>query len=253
MLVAVPMGPGARNSRQAWLVATAVIFAIVFGAAAAATIRGYVNPSGTVQPPGTAPLSEQLDTENVAWLFGAPLAAFAAAAISAVGLRRNRALPYALLGTAVGIGVFSLVGADAVSIGDWWLNSVPWDTNRAAALFTLLLVPWGTIALLLATVGAWEVRTSPGSARFVHFLTSGVLLGLVLGVLVGVEASAITSVLHCLPVYQSCFTVSSVISGGTLVGGLEGAALGSLCGFVVWIARVREPHPPTADPTTEGS
>src|SRR5579871_4992008 len=102
------------------MVPLSVTLAVTIGAAVAGAIRLNIDPSGIVQSTLTTPIAEQLDTQNVAVLFGAPYAALAAALISHFGLRRHHPWIYAVLGLIAGVLVFAFVGFEALVIGQWW-------------------------------------------------------------------------------------------------------------------------------------
>lgn len=235
-----PPSPTARRGPAAWLVPLSVLLALLLGAAIAGEIRLTINPSGTVQNPSTTPTGEQLDTLNVALLWGAPYAALAAALVSHLGLRRPHPGMHALAGVCAGVLVFALFGFDAVPLGQWWVASAPADTNRATALFTFLLVPPGALATQLAAFS--DPIPPAGWARpsAVRFLLVGVVFGLILGSLLGSLTATLTWAVNCPQTgYVNCFPVSSVVSSALLIGGLAGMAIGAVTGSVAWLLRWR--------------
>lgn len=239
MSTAPPVGD-VRLEPTGWSVPLAVTVAVVVGAAVALTIRTYVNPSGVVQNTFGTPLGEQLNTQIVAVLFGAPYAALAAALVSYVGVRRARPVVYAAVGVIAGVLVFAVFGFEAVSIGQWWVSSVPADTNEAAAMFTFLLVPPGALATQLA---AYPVPIHPSMRRAgvaARSVLVGVMLGLVLGSLLASLTAGVTWAINCPQNgYTNCFTLSSVLDSALLIGTLAGMAIGAVTGTIAWLLRIR--------------
>ena len=110
----------------------------------------------------------------------------------------RQTVPLALIGGLAGIVAFAIVvGYEAVVIGNWWLHSVPTDTNRTAAMLTALLCPPATLAALLCCGGSIG---SPDIARrglAAQYLAIGVMFSIFLGSLFGSQAAAITWAISC--------------------------------------------------------
>jgi hypothetical protein len=136
--------------------------------------------------------------------------------------------------------VLSLVGAETISLGQWWVSSVPSDTNEAAVVFTLPLVPPGAPAAQLAVSTSPIPRAAP-SATAARYLLVGAMLGLTLGSLLGPLTAALTWSTHCPQTsYGNCFSLSSVVSSSALVlGAACGLEVGLLTGLVSWWVRRR--------------
>jgi hypothetical protein len=237
---------GPSLERRAWLVPFAICLSVIFGALLSATIDVIVPTSGIVQSTLSTPIPNQLSTGVVLWLFGTPFAVLAAAVISYAGLFRPRAWLYTVVGVAIGATVFAGISVNAVGIGDWWIAQVPTDTNRAAALLTAILAPPGILALLLGSTSARVGRSPQWGGPLMRFLWAGVELGIVLGALIGGCSAVITWSLTCPQNGSGCFTVSGVLSSGLFVGGVEGAALGAVCGYIAWTVRPRASSQPSA-------
>jgi hypothetical protein len=230
----VALPPPAR----AWLVPLAVVFAILAGSAAALSIVHSVDPSGEVQDTLTTPVAEQLDSGNVAVLFGAPYAALAAALVAYFGLRTRRPGVFAIAAGVAGVAVFAVVGAEAVAIGQWWIADVPSDTNQAAALFTILLTPPGALALQLAASPVPLLSNVRRGAMVARHLLVGAMMGLVLGSFLGSETAALTWAIHCPQTGAvNCFPVSSVVSSALLLGAIGGLGVGMVTGLLAWSIR----------------
>ncbi len=228
--------------RRAWLVPFAVTLALILGLVLSSLISPAVDPSGVIQSTLSTPIPNQLDAGVVILLFGTPFAALGAAIITYASLSRPRAWPYAALGVVGGVLIFSGITASCLGIGDWWISQVPTDTNRAAALLTAILAPPGTLALLLASTSARVARSPQWGGPLLRFLWLGAQFGAVLGGLIGGSTAVITWSISCPQnSYTNCFSVSGVLGGGLLIGGIEGAALGAVCGYAAWTMRFRGP------------
>lgn len=156
--------------------------------------------------------------------------------LSYAGVRLRQTVPLALIGGLAGIVAFAVVGYEAVVIGNWWLHSVPTDTNRTAAMLTALLCPPATLAALLCCGGSIG---SPDIARrglAAQYLAIGVVFSIFLGSLIGSQAAAITWAISCQPVHN-CFPLTSVIGDGAVDGAAVGIPVGLALGLVAFRVR----------------
>jgi hypothetical protein len=229
-----------RSNAAAWQVPLAVLLAVLIGALVAGGLRFSINPSGVVQNPLTTPLGEQLSTQAVMFLFGAPYAALTAALVSYAGLRRPYPLAYAAVGVLAGVVVFAIVGVSSLAIGQWWVSSVSPDTNRAAAVFTFLLVPPAALSAQLAVTSVPMTSAVPQRGAAARSVFVGILLGLILGSLLGSITAGLTWAINCPQTgYPSCFTLSSVVDSALLIGSIAGMAIGAVTGTISWLVRLR--------------
>ena len=238
---------GAGIGQRAWLVPLSIALSLGLGLLASTLAVWHTDPSGIVQSPFTTPLEQQLDSYEVVVTFGTPYAALIAAVASYVGLPRHRPWIYAAVGTAAGTGTMFLTGWEAIPIGNWWLDRVPSDPTTAAVYLGTFLVPPGVIAILLASTSARVPDVRARAGPLVRLLWLGVVVGMPLGALVGGEAASVawgTAGPDSFLVTHNSLT--NEMFGATLLAATEGAALGSVCGFVVWLIRLREP--PDASP-----
>jgi len=231
-------------ARRGWLVPCAILAGVLLGFLTSAAVRPVVDPSGIVQSTLSTPLPEQIDAGLVAEIVGLPFAALAAALIASLGLPRAPAWPYAVAGVVAAVVVMGLVTVEAVPIGAWWLHRLPTDTNRTAAYVSGLLVPPAALALLLAARAlAPPAPPADRAGPMLRLTLLGSVLGLFLGALFGGTAAVITWAASCPQSgLTNCFTVSSVLSGGTVIGSFVGIAAGTVCGAVAWLVRPRDPH-----------
>lgn len=222
------------------MVPLAIVLAEILGAAIAGEIRLSIDPSGTVQSATGTPIGEQLETFNVAILFGAPYAALAAAVFAYAGLRFPRPWVFSLGGVLAGVLVYVIVGFEAVAIGQWWVSSIPADTNRAAALFTLILAPPGALAAQFAVSAARVPSTLRPRTVAAGFVAVGAMFGLLLGSLLASITAALTWAINCPENgYTNCFSLSSVVSSALLIGSIAGVGCGVLTGTIAWLSRRR--------------
>lgn len=232
----MPSEPSPVPSFSSWIVPAAVLIAVILGAALGQSLAYSNNPSGVIQPVAVTPPPQQISTGSVVLVFGAPFAALAAAVVATAGVGRRRGWALAIAGVASGTAVFGVVGASAVSIGTWWLTSLGADTNRVAAIVSLLLAAPGTLALLLAARATPLVGLPGPRSHLGPLAVLGALVGLVLGGLIGIVGATVTWAATCPQTgYTNCFTLTNVESSAALVGGVAGLAVGSIGGVVGWI------------------
>lgn len=228
--------------QRAWLVPISIVVAIGLGFLASTLALEQPDTSGIVQSPFTTPLAEQLDSYEVIVTFGPPYAALIAAAISYAGLPRQRPWIYAAIGSGAGWGTMFLVGWEAVPIGNWWLDRAPPDPVAAAAFLVPYLVPPGAIALLLGSTSARLPAEGRRAGPLLRFLWLGIAFGTILGALVAGEAASVAwGTASPGSFYVTHYSLTGEMLGAAILGAAEGAALGSICGFVTWLVRFREP------------
>ena len=231
-----PVGGGTHPSSRAWLIPMATGVAVGVGFLAAFYAQILLSPSGWIGPlPGST--TQGIDPGLVTNFFGAPLAAAAAALIAYCGIRLHRPVALAIAGAAGGIATYVTVGVECVSLGNWWLYQLPTDTNLTAAMLTLLLCPPAILALLLSAGGALAPPTASRKARALQFVGLGAVAGLFLGAFYGGEAAAVTWAISCSP-SPNCFTLSTVINSGELVGSVIGLVAGLALGGIAYAIRL---------------
>lgn len=228
--------------QRAWLVPFSVVVALVVGFLAATLGVWQNDPSGVVQSVFTTPLSEQWDSYDVVLLFGAPFAALAAAALTYVGLPRRRPWLYALGGAGAGVAVMFSAGVNAVRIGGWWLGHAPRSPIMAGGLLSLLVVPPTVVALVLASTSALMPRDGGRAGPLLRFVLWGALLGLFVGAFATVQGASVAwAVAGPTSWYAQHGSLTNELFSATLLGAVEGMLLGSICGFVGWLVRFRDP------------
>ena len=227
-----------------WIVPGVLVAILVLGfivAAAIGSAEVFNNPTGVVQPgsPSRAPLPNQVSTTTVEMLIAPPFASFVGAAIAFVGVRNGYSRWFAFGGVVAGVATFTVLAASADAIGQWWLASLPTDTNLTAGILAALLAPAGTLSLLFAVLGLPSLSKARGREQLATLLLFGVLFGILVGALAGVVASTVTWAASCPQNGTNCFPVGGVIGDGGTVGGLIGAGLGAVCGVLAWVVRAK--------------
>ncbi|MGC2290111.1 MAG: hypothetical protein WA688_09705 [Thermoplasmata archaeon] len=170
-----------------------------------------------------------------------------AARIAFIGVRLRRPVTFFILGGAAGIATFAAVGLDCITLGNWWLNNLPTDTNLTAGILSALLCPPAILALLLSVGGNLSGTSTSRRARALQYVGFGMVLGLFVGALYGGEAAAVTWAVSCRPA-ENCFPLTTVIYSGETVGCVIGILVGLLTGFIAFLARIedRSVMPPRA-------
>jgi uncharacterized membrane protein len=153
-----------------------------------------------------------------------------------------------MAGVAAGAAVFAIVGLESLSIGEWWVTQVPSDTNRAAAMFTFLLVPPGAFATELGVGAVPVLPAQRRSAVVAGYVLIGVMMGAILGSFVGSITASLSWAINCPQTGDvGCFTLSSVIATGLALGALSGIIVGVVTGYIAYLVR-RRPGPSSASP-----
>ncbi len=242
-----PASAGAplRLRPSAWIVPGVLVAVLVLGTVVAAAMTSaelFNNPTGVVQPgsPSRAPIPNQISTTTVEMLIAPPYASFVGAALAFVGVRNGPSRWLALGGIFAGVATFTVLAASADTIGQWWLTTLPTDTNLTAGIWAALLAPPGSLSLLLALLGLPWLSKGHGKEQLATLLMFGVIFGILTGAIVGFVASTVTWAASCPQTYSNCFAVGGVIGSGGFVGGLVGAGLGIPCGALAWVVRPKE-------------
>jgi hypothetical protein len=223
--------------RFPWLVPAAMAIAVLAGSSLAVLAAILGSPTQTVGAPLTG-----LDTRFLAIFFGAPAAGLVAAVGTYYGSFTHRPVSTAIVATVAAIVVACVIGFEAEAIGNWWLSSLPSDTNQTSAIFTVLLTPPVTVSVGLALEALRGHPTTSRRSHFLGLLTLSIFLGLFIGAYVGSVASALTLSAGCsVGIGVTCggFGIPFVIEEGGLFGSWLGAVMGAISAGVVWRVRVR--------------
>ncbi len=240
----------------------AVALWLVAGCALVAAVAGpFVADLSTTTPPTPqgAPqsyLNFYSGPLFIIFLYGAPIAALVAASVAYAGLVLRRPRVLAVAGVLAGLVAAYLVGWGTQGIADWW-GGLSHDTNRVAAIVavvvSLLVVPSVALSAKFPILHAAASRRGVVAA----VLSLSVLCGLFVGLLVGGEAAALTSLQYtCPPGAKVCdgSNIESALAGGAFLGMWFGGAAGLLVGAIVWAIppwSVPKRHLATSEPSTD--